>query len=81
MEEEDFFHTLVMICEEEDNVSSTKNVFYRRACEHIENVLKKQKREQNELYNPYKNLYLDKCYGDSKRPLVEWLRIDNGEDW
>ena len=51
MEEEDFFHTLVMICEEEDNVPSTKNVFYRRACEHIENVLKKHIVHDIKLYH------------------------------
>ena len=24
------------------------------------------------LYNRYHNLYLDKCYGESKSPLSEW---------
>ena len=33
----------------------------------IEADLYKQKQEKRKLYNPYRNLYLDKCYGEGKR--------------
>lgn len=39
----------------------------------IEANLYKQKQEKCKLYNPYRKLYLDKCYGESKRPAVDWM--------
>ena len=71
MEEDDFFMELVVHCEEAK--LSTGGAFLERARMAIEADLYKQKQEMHKLYNPYRNLYLDKCYGESKQPLVEWM--------
>lgn len=34
----------------------------------------------SKLYNPYRNLYLDKCYGESKTPLGEWMYFPTDEE-
>ena len=47
--------------------------FLGRVRRAIEADLYKQKQEMRKLYNPYRNLYLDKCYGESKRPAVDWM--------
>ena len=31
------------------------------------------------LYNPYRNLYLDKCYGDGKQSFVDWMDFSKYE--
>ena len=49
-------------------------------CRAIEADLYKQKQEMRKLYNPYRNLYLDKCYGEGKRPLVEWMDFSKYEE-
>ena len=41
--------------------------------EKSEDALYEQAQKVRKLYNPYRNLYLDKYYGESKRPLGEWM--------
>lgn len=52
---------------------ATGGTFLERVRRAIEADLYKQKQEMRKLYNPYRNLYLDKCYGESKRPAVDWM--------
>ncbi len=46
-----------------------------RACKKIDAELRETMRKVYKLYSPYRNLYLDKCYGESKRPLWEWMNF------
>jgi hypothetical protein len=71
MEEEDFFMELVVHCIEAK--VAIGGTFLGRVRRAIEADLYKQKQEMRKLYNPYRNLYLDKCYGESKRPAVDWM--------
>ena len=71
LEEEDFFQELVLHCEEAE--LSSGGTFLERACRKIDAELYEQVQKAYRLYNPHRNLYLDKCYGESKRPLGEWM--------
>lgn len=79
MEEEDYFSTLVTLCFEADVRKTTPKKFYSQACRKIDTVLVERKRETQILYNPFRNLYLDKCYGDSKIPLGAWMNFNREE--
>lgn len=70
-EKADFFYELVTLCIETQHVGGRD--FLARVCESIDAVLREHKMMMRFLYNPYRNLYMDKCYGDSKVPLVEWM--------
>ena len=78
MEEEDFFMGLVAHCAEAK--LTTGGTFLERVRRAIEADLYKQKQEMRKLYNPYRNLYLDKCYGEGKQPLVEWMDFSKCEE-
>lgn len=80
IDEEDFFATLVLLCLEVDQRKTTLRKFQAEAYQRINTELKKRKQETQKLYNPFKNLYLDKCYGDSKVPLGAWLNFSSEEE-
>lgn len=71
LDEPDFFIGLVVHCEEAELLSGGS--FLERVCKRIDVDLYEQMQKVRKLYNPYCNLYLDKCYGESKRPLGEWM--------
>lgn len=73
MSEEDFFQTLVYLCYEANQIRLSHDVFLQQACYKITAELKHKQWDFNHLYNPYKNLSLDKCYGDDKHPLGEYF--------
>ena len=79
MDEEDCFENLVVYCIEADHATSGKN-FYNRVFQIVEAALFKQRQEVKKLYNPYRNLFLDKCYGESKRTLGEWMDFSKEHD-
>ena len=79
VDKEDFFQNLVLYCEEADHAASGCR-FRDRALRIVEAALRRQRQETNKLYNPYRNLYLDKCYGDSKTPLGEWMHFSTDEE-
>lgn len=79
VDEEDFFGNLVLYCIEADRATSGKN-FYSRVFQIVEAALFKQRQEAKKLYNPYRNLFLDKCYGESKRTLGEWMDFSKEND-
>lgn len=79
MAEEDFFSSLILYCYEADT-SRSRSQFFTRACHKIDAMLCKRRKETAKLYNPYRNLYLDKCYGESKTPLGEWMNFSTTED-
>lgn len=43
-------------------------------------MLCEQRREAAKLYDPYRNLYLDKCYAEGKMPLGEWMNFSTDDD-
>ena len=72
LEEEDFFQELVLHCKEADLLS--RGTFLERVYKRINADLREQTRKVYRLYNPHCN-HLDKCYGESKRPLGEWMDL------
>lgn len=80
MEKADFFHTLLCICYESACKNFTVQECQATARRRIAAVLAEKSRETQLLYNPYINLFLDKCYGSSNEPLGAWLRLAVRED-
>lgn len=70
-EEADFFCELVTRCIETQRAGESN--FLARACRNIDAVLYEHKMKMRILYNPHRNLYMDRCYGDSITPLGEWM--------
>lgn len=64
---------LVVHCEEAEILP--EGTFLERACKKIDAELRETMRKVYKLYSPYRNLYLDKCYGESKRPFGEWMNF------
>lgn len=73
MDKEDFFNTLVCLCAEANQRSVSLSAFQHQATRLIYSTLEEQKRETYALYNPFKNLQLDQCYGNSQTPLGSWI--------
>ena len=78
MDEADFFMELVLCCEEFKQLHG--KAFLKRVCSTVEAHLCEERQKARKLYNPYRNLFLDKCYGDSKTPLVDWINFDKEEE-
>lgn len=70
LEEEDFFIELIIHCKETE---LSGDAFLGRVCRAIDEDLAEQKQKVRKIYNPYRNLYLDKCYGESETQLGEWM--------
>lgn len=64
---------LVVHCEEAEILP--EGTFLERAFKKIDAEPRETMRKVYKLYSPYRNLYLDKCYGESKRPLWEWMNF------
>ncbi|MDD7446066.1 MAG: hypothetical protein PUK79_06525 [Clostridiales bacterium] len=64
---------LVVHCIEAEKLSG--GTFVERAHQIIDSCLREQAKKVRNLYNPYRTLYLDKCYGESKTPLSEWMNL------
>jgi hypothetical protein len=60
-----------------DNGHFSKN----KALGNIRALAQKQRHEQNTLYNPYRNISLNQCFGDSKTPVSEWLNVSGWREW
>ncbi len=80
IDEEDYFDTLVLLCLEADQEKTTRRAFQAQANLKINAELEKRKRETQKFYNPFNNLYLDKCYGDSKAPLGTWMNFSSEDE-
>lgn len=76
--EEDFFMDIVLRCMEAEH--SSGGTFLERVCKKIDADLYDQAQQVRRLYNPHRNLYLDKCYGESKCPLGEWMDFSKYEE-
>lgn len=80
MEEEDYFATLVLLCLEADQRKRSRRKFQEQAYRQITGELERRKKETQKLYNSFRNLCLDKCYGEGKVPLGSWMNFKNEED-
>ena len=72
---EDDFREMMTIGVEMKGVLHRKAGFKEMAIKKINDYLYKKRQEEHKLYNPYKNLFLDKCYGTSKVPLGVWMNF------
>ncbi len=81
MEKEDFLHTLVCLCLEANQKKLPTGTFQSLARRKIGLELAKRKRENGMLYCKYRNLYLDKCYAESRSPLLSWMDFSDYLDW
>lgn len=70
-EKDDFFYELVTLCIEAQHAGGRD--FLMRVCKSIDAALYEHKMMKRILYNPYRNLYMGQCYGDSKTPLIDWM--------
>lgn len=66
----DMLHEMIALCYE---TKGTGTSFRRKVKRSIDAFLHKQSLEGRNLYNPYRNLYLDHCYGDGNTPLSAWM--------
>lgn len=76
---EDDFQQMVLLCCETQ--ARTKRAFTCAATEAIKNHRAQQRRENNALYNPYRNISLDQCIGGSKSPVGSWLNLSDWQEW
>lgn len=72
MDKEDFLSTLVCHCYEANHQKSF-DAFFSIAYSRIQADLNDAKKKVTKIYNPFCNLFLDKCYGESNNALVDWL--------
>ena len=77
---EDTFRDMMTICFEADHeVMHKKTRFKGAAIKKINEYLYKKRQEAYRLYNPYRNLFLDKCYRNSNVPLGAWMNFSKIE--
>lgn len=72
MDKDDFLSTLICHCYEA-NQQKSFDAFFSIAYTMIQADLKDTKAEVTKIYNPFRNLFLDKCYGENNKPLVDWM--------
>ena len=51
------------------------------AAENIEALFKKQRKDENTLYNRHRNISLNQCVGDNTRPVSDWLNVSDWREW
>ncbi len=75
----DQLHDMIVFCLEEG--SRSKAAFKLIVRKRIEELIREKKRVDNHLYNPYRNISLNQCCGDSKTPASEWLNLSGKQEW
>lgn len=76
---EDDFHKMVELYYEVKQ--QTKCRLIEKAIEAIRGCFAEQRRENNALYNPYRNISLNQCIGDSRSPVSDWLNTNDWQEW
>ena len=76
---DDAIHEMIICCYEA--WGDPKRNAASRAKSAIQELILKQRREYNALYNPYRNISFNQCIGDSKTPVSEWLNISDWREW
>ena len=77
---EDFFHDIVICCLSAE-AKYRGDRFVECVSNLISEVIKKKNDEARDLYNPYKNISIDQCIGDSKIPVSDWLNLSDWSEW
>ena len=72
-------HDLILCCYEA--IGDNGRFSGRKASQIIDTMKKKKSSDRNKLYNPYRNISLDQCIGESKTPVSEWLNITDWKEW
>lgn len=47
-------------------------------------IIERQQEEQKKnysIYNPYRNISFDQCFGESKAPVSDWLMLPGQSEW
>ncbi|MEA4911555.1 MAG: hypothetical protein VB092_02950 [Oscillospiraceae bacterium] len=52
-----------------------------RVRERIRKSTAERRREENAIYNPYRNISLNQCFGESKVPISEWMNLTDWKEW
>ena len=76
---QDQLHDMIVCCLGVQKKLSRKK-YAQQAEERIEERLRSIKRENNQLYNPYRNISFNQCFSDSKTPVSEWLDTSKYRD-
>ena len=76
---EDEFNDMVACCFEAWSAKSKNSA--AKAAASIDALFRKQRRDENTLYNPYRNISLNQCIGDSTQPVSDWLNASAWREW
>ena len=76
---QDDFHKMIELYY--DMKQQGKYQLNERATDAIRKYFVAQRRENNTLYNPYRNISLDQCVGDSQSPVSDWLNTGDWREW
>lgn len=76
---EDELHEMILCCY--DAWAHSKRDAASRAITAIKDYFSERNREENILYNPYRNISLNQCIGDSTTPVSEWLNVSDWKEW
>ena len=77
---EDFLHEMIVCCYSIKEIYKGKKLV-EYAYKSISEIIKKENKEVRYLYNPYKNISLDQCVGDSIKPVSDWLNVSTWSEW
>ena len=77
--DQDLLHEMIVCCFEVANVHKTFSK--TKAASSIETMVQKRNRESNILYNPYRNISLNQCVGESRVPVSEWMNLSDWQEW
>lgn len=76
---EDDFHDMVFLCY--SIPTQARDRFVCKATEAIREFFAEQRRKNNTIYNPYRNISLNQCFSDSNSPASDWLITDDWQEW
>lgn len=76
---EDDLHEMIACCCEAWNGNKRNPTARAKAA--IACVFEKERRDANTLYNQYRNISLNQCFGESKTQISEWLNLSDWREW
>lgn len=77
---EDDVHEMVAICLEVYYTEKKRNAEHI-VKERISSYFKQRNQETNKLYNPWRNISIDQCFGESGMPVSEWINLTGWREW
>lgn len=76
---QDNFHKMIELYYEIEQQGKYR--LNERTADAIRKYFVEQRRENNTLYNPYRNISLDQRVGDSRSPVSDWLNTSDWREW